>query len=279
MDLSASPRAVEPAELRSLYFSAWTELQTKDAANRCSPVFCRTFRPSQELQASSNPSAPNTRCSMDCATLPRARALYTASFAAATLCRKLDPRAVSGAAPLRTRASASFVILESTVIRRRRLAPLCPSITGPRSGVTGRSPSRWLRLLLRSTIPSLGSWYGSGSPGPLSHGLSGSPFWPPPFPFLFFFSCLFCVQRLTANGGLGSLPARYRLYLFLLLFLCRLMRPQWLFLFLRSFARPLLFWLYPPPQLPGPFAPPGMYTTHLLRWSPLGRVVLDLVQS
>ena len=63
-----------------------------------------------------------------------------------------------GAAPLRTRASAIFVILESTVIRRRRLAPLCPSITGPRSGVTGRSPSRWLRLLLRSTIPSLGSW-------------------------------------------------------------------------------------------------------------------------
>ena len=158
MDLSASPRAVEPAELRSLYFSAWTELQTKDAANRCSPVFCRTFRSSQELQASSNPSALNTRCAMDCATLPRARALYTASFAAATLCRKLDPRAVSGAAPLRTRASASFVILESTVIRRRRLAPLCPSITGPRSGVTGHSPSRWLRLLLRSTIPSLGSW-------------------------------------------------------------------------------------------------------------------------
>ena len=129
---------------------------------------------------------------MDCATLPRARALYTASFAAASLSRKLDPRAVSGAAPLRSRASASFVILESTVIRCRRLAPLCPSITGPCSGVTGRSPPRWLRLLLRSTIPSLGSWSGSGSPGPLSHGLSGSPFWPPPFPFLFFFSCLFC---------------------------------------------------------------------------------------
>ena len=89
------------------------------------------------------------------------------------------------------------------MIRRRRLAPLCPSITGPRSGVTGHSPSRWLRLLLRSTIPSLGSWSGSGSPGPLSHGLSGSPFWPPPFPFLFFFSCLFCCAASDRQRRFG----------------------------------------------------------------------------